>query len=146
MTVYLLDVNVLVSLLDERHPMHVAAHRWFGSAIGHGDEWATCAVTENGCLRVASNLRYAGISPVGFRELISALDVICREEGHQFWPMDVSIRELLSAEAVLAPKQITDVYLLGLAVAHEGKFATFDEGIVTGAIPGSEGALEVIPH
>jgi uncharacterized protein len=99
-----------------------------------------------GDLRVAGSIRYAGVSPVGFRELIAALDAICRVDGHRFWPMDVSIRELLSAEAVLSPKQITVLYLLGLAVAHGGRFATFDRNIPTIAIPGGEEARVVIPH
>jgi predicted nucleic acid-binding protein len=38
------------------HIHHEAAHRWYGS-IGRYN-WATCPITENGFVRIASNPRY----------------------------------------------------------------------------------------
>jgi predicted nucleic acid-binding protein len=32
---------------------------------------------------------------------------------------------------------VTDVYLLGLALRHGGRLATFDRGIPVGAVPGA---------
>jgi uncharacterized protein len=55
-TFYLLDVNVLVSLVDPGHIQHDAAHDWFA---GSGREsFATCPLTENGLMRIIGNPRY----------------------------------------------------------------------------------------
>jgi len=35
----------------------------------------------------------------------------------------------------LGHRQITDAYLVALAVAHEGRFVTFDRGIAPAAVP-----------
>src|SRR5713226_6496670 len=48
----LLDVNVLVALFDPAHVHHEAAHAWFGA--NRKNRWATCALTENGFVRVLS--------------------------------------------------------------------------------------------
>jgi uncharacterized protein len=55
-TTYLLDVNLLLALTDPMHVHHEQAHRWFASK---GDlSWATCPLTENGFVRVASHPSY----------------------------------------------------------------------------------------
>ena len=46
----LLDVNVLIALLDAEHVHHDAAREWMRENIRHG--WATCPITQNGCLRI----------------------------------------------------------------------------------------------
>ena len=56
----LLDVNVLLALLDSDHADHVRATAWLDRDIDGG--WATCAITENGFVRVLSQPRYP--SPV----------------------------------------------------------------------------------
>ena len=48
----LLDVNVLIALIDPAHEFHAPAHFWFQQNRKHG--WATCPITENGCLRILS--------------------------------------------------------------------------------------------
>ena len=45
----LLDVNVLIALLDAGHVHHTRASQWLISEIGHG--WASCPLTQNGCVR-----------------------------------------------------------------------------------------------
>jgi predicted nucleic acid-binding protein len=40
MTVYLLDVNLLLALSDPIHVHHEAAHHWFGQTGRQA--WATC--------------------------------------------------------------------------------------------------------
>ena len=47
---YLLDVNVLIALIDTAHIHHEIAHEWFAKR----GEWATCAITENGLLRIVA--------------------------------------------------------------------------------------------
>ena len=54
----LLDVNVLVALLDGAHVHHAAARKWLEDNIADG--WASCPLTENGCVRILSQPRYPG--------------------------------------------------------------------------------------
>lgn len=41
--------------------------------------------------------------------------------------------------------ELTDLCLIGLAVRHRGRFATFDAGIGTSPIPGGHAAHFIIP-
>ena len=143
--IYLLDVNVLVGMLDPRHTFHSPAHQWFDTEIGPSDGWATCPITENGCLRVGSTVKYAGKTTLPFDSLMAALNKACHMPNHRFWSLDRSIRSFLPPGVILSPKQITDVYLLGSAVANQGKFATFDQSVPAQLLPGGVDALEVIP-
>ena len=51
--------------------------------------------------------------------------------GHQFWPANISV--LHAIEKISRPlaghRQITDAYLLGLAIHQKGRFATLDRAI-----------------
>jgi len=55
----------------------------------------------------------------------------CMEDAHQFRADDVSILDpaAIDATRIHGPRQLTDIYLLALAVSHEGRFVTFDTGI-----------------
>ena len=142
MTVYLLDVSVLLALTDPMHIHHEAAHRWF-AAVGRF-AWATCPFTENGFVRVLSHPSY----PNRPGDAVVTLDILrqfCAADGHRFWGADVSIRDVLRPGAVITHAQVTDAFLLGLAVRHGGKLATFDQRIPAAAVPGGADALEPIP-
>jgi hypothetical protein len=69
---------------------------------------------------------------------------MCSLRGHEFWIDDVSIRQLISSDAVVPSPQVTDLYLLGLAVRNGGKLATLDRGILAGAIARGAESLELI--
>ena len=141
MTVYLLDVNLLLALSDPLHEHHEVAHRWFGE---RGQEaWATCPITENGFVRIASHPRYPN-RPGDTAVVLSILQQFCAAEGHHFWAADVSLRDVLEPERVMAPAQVTDLYLLCLAVRHGGKLATLDRRIPGAAVRGAPQALEQI--
>ncbi|MBP1742910.1 MAG: domain protein family protein, partial [Deltaproteobacteria bacterium] len=56
MTIYLLDINLLLALSDPMHIHHPLAHRWFAEKGQHA--WATCPLTENGFIRIASHPNY----------------------------------------------------------------------------------------
>ncbi len=58
----LLDVNVLIALLDAAHVHHGLARRWFASHVEQG--WASCPLTQNGCVRILSQPRYPNAVPV----------------------------------------------------------------------------------
>jgi len=142
MTSYLLDVNLLLALTDPMHVHHDMAHEWF-ARIGH-QQWVTCPLTENGFVRIASHPKYPN-RPGDANLVLAMLCQFCAIEGHQFWADDISLRDLLSADAVFTHQQITDIYLLGLAVQHNGKLATLDRRIPASAIQDGARALEVLP-
>jgi predicted nucleic acid-binding protein len=58
---------------------------------------------------------------------------------HEFWPDELSLLDERMAEPdrILGPRQVTDVYLLGMAVRHGGRLATFDSAIPIRAIRGA---------
>ena len=141
MTAYLLDVNLLLALSDPMHVHHEAAHQWFGKA-GHY-AWATCPLTENAYVRIASHPSYPnrpGDAAVVLESLRRFYDVA----EHDFWPEDVSLLDLVLPGATLSHSQVTDVYLLGLAARKGGKLATFDRRIPSQMVRGGSEALEVI--
>ena len=140
----LLDVNVLVALFDEGHVHHQVAHDWYADNQKSG--WASCPLTENGLLRILS--APGRVDPyVPLPELVELLERFRRNTRHQFWPDDVSLvdAELFNVTNVRGYKQLTDVYLLGLAVKHGGRLVTFDAAVPLAAVNGAEkGRLDVI--
>ena len=59
---------------------------------------------------------------------------------HAFWPDDISLLDerLIDRNHVLGPKQLTDIYLLALAVKHGGRLVTFDRAIPIAAVRGAQ--------
>ena len=140
---FLLDVNALIALIDPAHVCHDAAHRWF--AVGGREAWATCPLTENGVIRIAGHPRYPGApgSPAAVAAIVAQLRTL---SGHVFWPDDISLvgAEPIDAGQILTSGQVTDSYLLALAVAHGGQLATFDRRLSTKAVKGGKAALHLI--
>ncbi len=132
MTRLLLDINVLLALLDGDHVDHGRARDWLDEAIEGG--WASCAVTENGFVRVISQPRYP--SPVSPAVAIDLLGRACASRHHEFWPCDVSLLDdrIVDRTRLHGPRQVTDAYLLGLATAHDGRFVTFDRSVSVSAV------------
>lgn len=140
---FLLDVNVLIALVDPAHVQHEAAHAWFAS-VGHGS-WATCAITQNGLLRILGHPRYPN-SPGNPGALIPMLRSLCSHPGHAFWPDDITIldSELIAGNHLIQAGQVTDTYLLALAVRHGGRLATFDRKMVAATVTQGADALVLI--
>lgn len=140
---YLLDVNVLIALIDPAHVQHDAAHDWFAK-LGK-KLWATCPLTENGVMRIIGHSRYPNSpgTPAAVAQLMTGL---CALSGHVFWPDDISLLDdtRINASRILSSAQVTDSYLLALAVAHGGKLATFDRRLVVDAVHGGAKALHVV--
>lgn len=131
----LLDVNVLLALLDSDHVDHARAHDWLDEGMGQG--WASCAITQNGFVRVITQPRYP--SPVAPAVAIDLLGRACAGGDHEFWPCDVS---LLDDQRVVpsrlhGPRQVTDAYLLALATEHGGRFVSFDRSLPLSAVRGA---------
>lgn len=141
MITFLLDINVLLALSDPLHLHHEGAHRWF--ARKGKKSWATSPLTENGFVRIASHPQYPN-RPGDARTVLAILRKFCSVTGHQFWVEDITIRNVLQADIILSSSQITDAYLLGLAVHKGGRLATFDQRLPVKAITGGPAALELI--
>lgn len=140
----LLDVNVLVALFDPDHVHHEAAHGWFSA--NRQDGWATCPLTENALVRILSNAGYSGVheSTTAIRR---RLDTFCSSGNHSFWPDLLSLRDERRFKlSGVTHRQVTDIYLLGLACEKRGRLATFDRSIPLRAVIGADRErLEIIP-
>lgn len=132
--VALLDVNLLLALLTAGHVHHDLAHDWFENQRRHG--WATCPLTENGFVRIMGQRpRSRAVRPT---ESLTVLRTFTRNVGHRFWPDDVSLTDVIfDSDMIEGPKQVTDVYLLGLAKKNGGALATFDQSIPLAAVKGA---------
>jgi uncharacterized protein len=131
----LLDVNVLIALLDADHVHHDRAWSWFRAETPDG--WASCPITQNGCLRIMSHPNYPNALPTS--AVAARLGEATRHPRHEFWADDVSLLDARVADhtRLLRPRQVTDLYLVALAVHHEGRLATFDGTIALSALAGS---------
>ncbi|MEJ2540513.1 MAG: PIN domain-containing protein [Gemmatimonadota bacterium] len=134
--VFLLDVNVLIALFDPGHLHHEAAHAWFGSVERRA--WATCPLTQNGFVRILSNPAYSGRRTT----VVDAADRLrqfTEASNHQFWGDEVSLLDptRVVVEKLTGHREITDAYLLALAVVRRGVLATFDANVRVAAVVGA---------
>lgn len=139
----LLDVDVLISLVREDHSAHRVVKRWFQNL--NGRRWATCALTEASFVRVIANPRFLQIPPE-VTEAIDMLQALVNLPGHQFWAMDVPFGEAVERlqDKLFGHRQVTDAYLLGLALHKKGKLATLDRAVRNLAGADYDQYLEII--
>lgn len=128
MGTFLLDANVLVALSWPTHSAHDSAQRWFGKNSKQG--WATCPLTQCAFVRIVSNPAFSphALSP---RDALNVLSANLKHPAHHFWPDNVDLLTALRAvnHNITGHRQITDAYLVGLAIQHKGKLATLDHGV-----------------
>ena len=131
----LLDVNVLIALHDRDHALHERAALWFDANARFG--WASCPLTQNGCLRIMSQPGYGQAQPLAV--LVAMLQKSVNTEFHTFWGDDISIldQSRFRHGHIHSPRQLTDLYLLALAVQNAGRFVTFDLRIPSTAVEGA---------
>lgn len=122
---YLLDVSTLVSLGFTEHEFHVAVAGW-AKKISLDDEFATCAITELGFVRILSNLPQSGASVEEAKALLQRLKA-ASQVGFVFLADDLDAGRL--PPWVKMPKQVTDGHLMQLARANGAVLATLDRGI-----------------
>jgi toxin-antitoxin system PIN domain toxin len=137
---FLLDSNVLIALAWPEHEFHDKVGRWFArhSRVG----WATCPFTQAAFVRILSNPAFSAnaLTPANAsRVLESNLNL----PSHHFWADSISVIDALKniEGRLTGHRQVTDAYLVSLAVHHRGKLATLDQGIGAWGI---EVAVEVI--
>lgn len=134
----LLDVNVLIALLDSDHVHHARARAWLADNIEHG--WASCPLTQNGCIRIMSQAAYPNALPAA--AVAERLAAAMATPHHVFWPDAVSMLDAgrIDWKAVLGSRQVTDVYLLAQAVHQGGRLVTLDRAVPLKAVPGAKEA------
>lgn len=131
----LLDVSFLLAALDANHVSHAIARKWLETHIGHG--WSSCAITQNGFVRIVSQPRYPNrLAP---EVAIERLEKACSSNHHVFRPCDLSFLSgtKIKRREILGPNQVTDTYLLALAVHHGDRFVTLDHRVSLNAVSGA---------
>jgi uncharacterized protein len=123
---YLLDVNVLVALLDEDHIYHQLVTNWFEAP---GLQWAVCPFTEAGFLRYMTRPK---IGDMSMEEATAMLAWMAQEAGYHYQPIAADWHTLCGPffKRLFGHNQITDAYLLGLAVQEGLVLVTFDKAIL----------------
>ena len=124
---YLLDVNVLVALTTRSHVHHGIVKEWFYASPNL--QWDICAFTEAGFLRNATAPRAGQIT---MSEATAILKQLTRHPGYRYLPIDADWLTLCSPffPRLYGSKQVTDVYLLGLAVQESLVLVTMDKAIL----------------
>jgi len=126
---FLLDTNVLIALVWPSHSAHLRAQHWFAKNARQG--WATCPMTQCGFVRVSSNPAFSPHA-LSSAEALVLLRANLNHPAHSFWPDDFDLGPMsdFAAQELSGHQQVTDAYLLSLAMHHHGKLATLDRGIV----------------
>lgn len=122
---YLLDVNVLFALVSENHIHHQLVTDWFNTP---GLQWAVCAFTEAGFLRNATAPRPGQIS---MGEATAVLARMAQQPGYLYLPITADWKILCGPlfQRLYGTKQVTDAYLLGLAIREDLILCTMDKAI-----------------
>ena len=133
---YLLDVNVWLALFDAQHEFHDRAYAFIATP---SLKIATCPLIENGVLRIANIPGFQRSYIAGFEAVSRMMQRVCADTNHEFWPDDITLRDadIIQWGRVSGHNQITDVYLLALAVKRNGTLASFDQRIALSAVRGA---------
>jgi uncharacterized protein len=127
----LLDVNVLIALTEPGHTHYQRAQNWF-DAVRSGT-WGICPLTEVGFIRLTTNPRFIA----GARSVAMATAILQTLKGHPdyiYLGNDKGWVELTArfSRRIVGHQQVTDAYLLGLAIDADAVLVTFDRGIREG--------------
>ena len=133
------DVNILIALLDGNHVFHTRVHGWLAP---HKGGLATCAITQNGAIRVMSQPRYSSVISLSAAQVKQQLQMGLARQDHAYWPCNETLMDdgLFDWSRIHGHAQLTDIYLLGLAVRRKGVLVTFDRRIPIAAVKGASKA------
>lgn len=132
---YLLDLNTLIALAEPDHEFHKPAENWF-QAEGK-ENWGVCPLTESGFIRITTHPKYRPASRT-VQQAAAVLASFAKHPGYRYWPIVDSWATLTApfAARIFGHQQVTDAYLLGLAIKEHGVLITFDSGF--GVLAGTE--------
>jgi len=124
----LLDVNVLIALLEPGHGSFQKAQEWFRSS--GKDNWGVCPLTEIGFVRITTNPSFFP-GPRTHEEATSIIGALANRPGYRYWPLTEGWAALTApfAARISGHQQVTDAYLLGMAIKESGVLVTFDRGL-----------------
>lgn len=128
----LLDTSVLIALLDASHIHHELAAQWLSANASNG--WASCPITLNGCIRILAQPSYPNRLPM--HTVALGLARAMQHPQHEFWADEVNpvSSSPINWSHLVRPAQLTDAYLLALAVQREGCLVTLDKGIALACV------------
>lgn len=129
---YLLDLNALIALIWAESAHHAAMRQWF--ALHKKQGWATCALTQAGFVRLMSQpavTKPFGGRVYGVADCALFLKKNVTHPQHRFLNLDFSFQTVQTtcSGGIQGHRQITDAYLLTLAIQNNMKLLTFDAGI-----------------
>jgi predicted nucleic acid-binding protein len=109
--------------------MHYRATQIWFDAVGKKN-WGVCPLTEAGFIRVTTNPAYRGPNRT-VHQASAILSELAKHSGYRYWPITQpwSVLTMPFSARILGHQQITDAYLLGLAIKESGTLVTFDRGI-----------------
>jgi uncharacterized protein len=141
---WLLDTNVLIALLWPAHEFHELAQEWFRRNQRAG--WATCPLTQSGFIRVVSNPAFSR-DAVSTAEAAERLSTNLSSPQHRFLPGSISFAQAVKpfVARLCGHQQVTDAYLLGLAMHYEVRLATYDQSVPALALTGDRDTVAVLP-
>ncbi len=131
-TRYLPDVNVLLALTNEDHVSFLIATKWFK---GRGQsEFLLCPLTETSFVRLACT---PGVGNKKLRDAIFVLRELMRIPGFHYRSIHDSWLNLTAPFlwGLQGHKQVTDAYLLGIAIEENAVLVTLDKRIQSWAEP-----------
>ena len=139
---FLYDVSALLALLDENHSKHPAVLEWFTGNTDDG--WLSCPLTQNGYLRIVCQRRYP--NPLSFHDALWRLRAAIASQNHRFIADDISLVDetIIHHQNITSHGQLTDAYLLALAVEHGARLVTLDTHIPLDAVRGATEAHLVV--
>ena len=113
---FLVDANILIALTLDDHVHHDRATSW---VVGAGPI-AGCPLVEGALVRF---LVRAGETAATAGALVEELRKV---PSYEWWPDNVSYADL-DLRWVAGHRQVTDAYLVGLALSRSAVLATLDE-------------------
>ena len=136
----LLDVNALLALAWPNHQHHRAVVERLDRRPA--PEWATCALTQLGFVRLSSNPAVVGAR----RTPAQALDVLgglVADRRHRYLsPLPALPDAARYFRHLLGHQQVTDAYLMTVVVEHDAALLTLDRRLVPPAGGGVD--IEVV--
>jgi toxin-antitoxin system PIN domain toxin len=123
---FLLDLNLLIALVNEDHIHHSIAMEWFDTPKL---KWALCPFTEAGLLRF---LTHPNMRNLPMDEAAAVLSSLRGEPGYHYLPVTADWHQTTApfAARLHGHNQITDAFLLGIAIQEKVILATFDKAIL----------------
>ncbi len=140
---YLYDANLITALTHRDHSDHPRAVAWLRSKSN--PPWASCEITQNALVRLSANPHVVSI-PQDPLTTWRNLEIAMKRSDHQMLSL------LPSAHAILGTclsrcqgyRQVTDAYLIAIAIANNAILATCDSKLRQ--LAPNRDAIELVPH